>query len=60
MHFEEFSAFVSAIQREVLRAEFLEYSRGLDKVSVHCEASTQLRDFVLFSLEVLVFNEAAQ
>ena len=49
MHFEEFSAFVSAIQREVLRAEFLEYSRGLDKVSVHCEASTQLRDFVLFS-----------
>ena len=34
LSFEEFSAFVNAIQREVLRAEFLEYSRGLDKVIV--------------------------
>ena len=32
LSFDEFSAFVNAIQREVLRAEFLEYSRGLDKV----------------------------
>ena len=32
LSFEEFSSFVNAIQREVLRAEFLEYSRGLDKV----------------------------
>ena len=34
LNFDEFSAFVNAIQREVLRAEFLEYSRGLDKVVI--------------------------
>lgn len=43
MHFEEFSAFVSAIQREVLRAEFLEYSRGLDKISEQDFACLLLR-----------------
>ena len=35
LNFDEFSAFVNAIQREVLRAEFLEYSRGLDKVDIN-------------------------
>ena len=40
LSFEEFSAFVNAIQREVLRAEFLEYSRGLDKVIVALHTSS--------------------
>lgn len=41
--FDEFSAFITALQREVLMAEFIEYSRGLEKISERDFASLLLR-----------------
>lgn len=41
--FDEFSAFIRAIQREVLMTEYLEYSRGLEKISERDFAALLLR-----------------
>lgn len=41
--FEEFSAFIQGLQREVLKAEFLEYSRGMDAISDSDFAALLLR-----------------
>eukprot|EP00095_Tigriopus_kingsejongensis_P005270 maker-scaffold464_size163657-snap-gene-0.29 protein:Tk05270 transcript:maker-scaffold464_size163657-snap-gene-0.29-mRNA-1 annotation:"hypothetical protein TcasGA2_TC001761" len=41
--FDEFSAFLAGLQREVLRTEFLEYSRGLEKITARDFAQLLLR-----------------
>ena len=41
--FKEFFAFIQGLQREVLRAEFLEYSRGLETISEEDFAKLLLR-----------------
>ena len=43
LSFNEFSSFVFALQREVLKAEFMEYSRGLDKITERDFAQLLLR-----------------
>ena len=41
--FEEFSAFIRALQREVLMTEFTEFSRGLEKIAERDFAELLLR-----------------
>eukprot|EP00094_Tigriopus_californicus_P009262 TCALIF_08930-PA protein Name:"Similar to MICU3 Calcium uptake protein 3, mitochondrial (Homo sapiens)" AED:0.08 eAED:0.08 QI:241/0.5/0.4/0.8/0.5/0.6/5/0/425 len=43
LSYEEFAAFLTGLQREVLKAEFLEYSRGLEKISERDFAQLLLR-----------------
>ncbi len=55
--YAEFSAFVGDLQREALKAEFLEYSRGLQRISQSDFAAMMLRYTDLDEAEQRVYFE---